>query len=52
MTWTAWLTGGTDTEAASSVRRLIEWAWPYDPQEQVPSGDEVAFLATITLAVT
>ena len=49
VTWTAWLTGGTDTEADSSVRRLIEWAWPYDPQEQVPSGDEVAFLATITL---
>ena len=48
-TWTAWLTGGTDADADSSVRRLIEWAWPVDLREQAPVADEVAFLAMLTL---
>jgi hypothetical protein len=49
VTWTAWLTGGTDAEADSSVRRLIGWAWPDDRQGHVPVAGEVAFLAVITL---
>jgi hypothetical protein len=49
LTWTAWLTGGTDAEAESGVRRLIEWAWPDDLRERGPVTSEVAFLTAIAL---
>lgn len=47
--WSTWLVGSGDVHEESSVRRLIEWAWPVDLQSREAVPDEVAALATQAL---
>jgi hypothetical protein len=45
--WSTWLVGATDTDDWTTVRRLIDWAWPADLQGRSPVPDDVAELATL-----
>jgi sulfur relay (sulfurtransferase) DsrF/TusC family protein len=47
--WSTWLVGSVDVDEESTVRRLIEWAWPIDLKSRDPIPDDVAALATQAL---
>ncbi len=44
--WSTWLVGAVDVDDESSVRRLLDWAWPADLGARSVVPDEVAELAT------
>ncbi len=44
--WSTWLVGAVDMDDETTVRRLIEWAWPLDLRDRVAVPDDVAALAT------
>ena len=44
--WSTWLVGAMDTYGETAVRRLIEWAWPFDLRNRAAVPDDVAVLAT------
>jgi hypothetical protein len=45
--WSTWLVGAADTDDESSVRRMLEWAWPADLRDRLAVPDDVAELATL-----
>jgi hypothetical protein len=45
--WSSWLVDSLDRDEESSVRRLIDWAWPINLDERDVVPDDVAALATL-----
>lgn len=43
--WSTWLVGALDIDKETAVRRLIEWAWPYNLRDRIAVPDDVAVLA-------
>jgi hypothetical protein len=43
--WSTWLVGASDSDEETTVRRLLEWAWPTDLRHRPAVPDDVARLA-------